>query len=59
MPDQYRALTFTELCKICRARADWADIAAGKNPFITAETAKADIEYLMQIAKEREHGSER
>lgn len=57
MPEQYRALTFTELCKICRARADWADIAAGKNPFVTVETAKADIEYLKQIAKERQNGT--
>lgn len=49
---QYRRSTFKELILLSRAKSDWAAIQAGKNPFLTREQAKADIEYLRSIAAE-------
>lgn len=50
MPDAFRRMTFSDLMQICTARADWAAMADGKDPFKTAAQMREEIEELKEIA---------
>ena len=51
----YRKMTFRELILTAGARADFAEMAAGRDPFKTKADRLKDIEDLKKLIKEGAH----